>query len=71
MYICVCNGLTDRQARSQSKSSFCSVGDFYRALGVKPKCGKCIPAVREILESAAADQSEAGPGLREFTSPAN
>ncbi len=70
MYICICNGLTDREARSQSNSSFCSVTEFYRALGIKPKCGKCIPAVREILESATADESEARPGPRELTSPA-
>ncbi len=67
MYICICNGLTDRQARSQSNSS---VAEFYRALGVKPKCGKCIPAVREILESARGDESEAGLGSREIASPA-
>ena len=55
MYICICNGLTDREARSKSNSSFYSVAEFYRAMGVKPKCGKCIPAVREILESAAGE----------------
>ena len=71
MYICICNGLTDREARSQSNSSFSSVGEFYRALGIKPKCGKCIPAVRELLESATGDESKAGLGPRELTTPAN
>lgn len=64
MYICICNGLTDRQARSKSNSSFCSVAEFYRAMGVKPRCGKCIPAVREILESAAGENG-AGRGAHE------
>ncbi len=71
MYICICNGLTDRHARSQAKASFCSVAEFYRALGVKPKCGKCIRAVRGILESAAGDESQAGLAPRDHASPAD
>jgi bacterioferritin-associated ferredoxin len=27
------------------------VAAFYRALGVKPKCGKCVPLVREMLDA--------------------
>lgn len=51
MYLCICNAITDRQARSQCPSSGCSVAAFYRALGVTPKCGKCVPIVREILDA--------------------
>ncbi len=50
MYLCICNAITDRQARSH-RSASCSVAAFYRALGVKPKCGKCVPLVREMLEA--------------------
>ncbi|HSY79619.1 MAG TPA: (2Fe-2S)-binding protein [Verrucomicrobiae bacterium] len=50
MYLCICNAITDRQARSH-RSASCSVAAFYRALGVKPKCGKCVPLVREILDA--------------------
>jgi bacterioferritin-associated ferredoxin len=53
MYLCICNAITDRQARSYSTPSVCSVAAFYRALGVKPKCGKCVPVVREILDAQA------------------
>ncbi len=49
MYLCICNAITDRQARSHSSDSGNSVAAFYRALGVKPKCGKCVPTVRELL----------------------
>jgi bacterioferritin-associated ferredoxin len=50
MYICICHAITDRQARAHCSSS-CSVAAFYRALGVKPKCGKCVPLVREMLDA--------------------
>lgn len=49
MYLCICNAITDRQARAHASASGRSVADFYRALGVKPKCGKCVPTVREML----------------------
>jgi bacterioferritin-associated ferredoxin len=47
MYICLCNGFTDKQVRA-----VCGAGDsaasVYRSLGVRPKCGKCVPLVRQI-----------------------
>ncbi|HUY38113.1 MAG TPA: hypothetical protein VMV13_04750 [Candidatus Binataceae bacterium] len=49
MYLCICNAITDRQARSQGTASGCSVAAFYRTLGVTLKCGKCVPVLREIL----------------------
>jgi bacterioferritin-associated ferredoxin len=53
MYLCICNAITDRQARSHVTASGWSVAAFYRALGVKPKCGKCVPVVREMLDAQA------------------
>jgi bacterioferritin-associated ferredoxin len=49
MYVCICNAISDRQARSHTDSAGCSVAALYRVLGVKPKCGKCAPALREML----------------------
>jgi bacterioferritin-associated ferredoxin len=49
MYVCICNAISDRQARSHTDSGACSVAAFYRSLGVKPKCGKCAPALRDML----------------------
>ena len=58
MYLCICNAITDRQARSHGTTADYSVAAFYRALGVKPKCGKCVRVVREMLD-AEANSSEA------------
>jgi bacterioferritin-associated ferredoxin len=52
MYLCICNAITDREARPHATSSGCSVAAFYRTLGVKPQCGKCAPAMRQLLDSA-------------------
>ncbi|MGH7073950.1 MAG: (2Fe-2S)-binding protein [Stellaceae bacterium] len=51
MYVCVCNGLTTREIRAVA-ASCPSTGGVYRALGVQPRCGKCIPAIRGMVAAA-------------------
>ena len=53
MYVCLCNAFTDRQVRAVCSAAGSSTAAVYCALGVKPKCGKCVPTVREILNEAA------------------
>jgi bacterioferritin-associated ferredoxin len=65
MYLCICNAITDRQARAH-QSDTCSVAAFYRALGVKPKCGKCVPLVREMLEAKAGSRDAREDDCREI-----
>jgi bacterioferritin-associated ferredoxin len=54
MYICLCNGFTDGQVRRSADAGPCSVGQIYQALGCRPKCGKCVPLVRDILRDSGA-----------------
>lgn len=49
MIVCLCNAFTDRQVRAAYPTAGCSAARVYRALGVKPKCGKCVPMVRQIV----------------------
>lgn len=49
MYICLCNAVTDRAIRTVARQADCSVSDVYRALNCAPKCGKCVPMVRDML----------------------
>jgi bacterioferritin-associated ferredoxin len=57
MYVCVCNGLTTRQIRSAA-ASCSSTGGVYRALGVTPQCGKCIPTIRATVNAARQERVE-------------
>lgn len=59
MYICLCNGFTDRQVRSSTETGSVSVSQVYKALGCQPKCGKCVPIVRDMLKSVGILPSEA------------
>lgn len=57
MYVCVCNGLTTRQV--QGAAACCSsTGGVYRALGVAPQCGKCIPTIRSIVNAVHQERVE-------------
>ena len=49
MYICVCHAITDRDVRAQAQGECSTVSMIYRSLGAKPKCGKCVPLVRQLL----------------------
>ncbi|HWB49002.1 MAG TPA: (2Fe-2S)-binding protein [Stellaceae bacterium] len=59
MYICLCNGLTDRDVRARCEGE-CSVAMVYRSLGCEPQCGKCVPFVRQMLRERTSAGVEAG-----------
>lgn len=54
MYICLCNGLTDRDIRRAAAAGDGSVAQLYRSLGCAPRCGKCVPTVREMVAERSA-----------------
>jgi bacterioferritin-associated ferredoxin len=49
MYVCLCNGITDREFRAHVAVEDCTVSTVYRSLGKKPQCGKCVPYVKQLL----------------------
>jgi bacterioferritin-associated ferredoxin len=56
MYVCLCNGLTDRDLRPHTMGATggrCSVSMVYQACGCRPQCGKCVPFVRQMLREGS------------------
>src|SRR3954471_22903381 len=53
MYVCLCNGLTDRDLRPHTIGGRCSVSMVYQACGCRPQCGKCVPFVRQMLREGS------------------
>jgi bacterioferritin-associated ferredoxin len=49
MYVCLCNAITDRDVRAHAADENTTVSMVYRSLGIKPKCGKCVPYVSQLL----------------------
>jgi bacterioferritin-associated ferredoxin len=61
MYVCLCHGYTDRQVRSATRPDG-NVADVYRVLGSPPRCGKCVPMVRDLVRAGATDDRDASAG---------
>jgi bacterioferritin-associated ferredoxin len=66
MYVCLCNGLSDRQVKCAAQAERCTVADVYRALGKRAVCGMCAPMVRDIIRGVPTMRL----GLTDQRSPA-
>ena len=49
MYICICNGLTERDIRACADEGACTLRELEHCLGVGAGCGRCKPAAAELL----------------------
>jgi len=53
MYVCICNALRDKELAAASHDVK-SVGEVFRRCGRRPRCGKCLPDVAQMIEAARA-----------------
>lgn len=52
MYLCNCNGFTDREARlAIRRTGARSVAAVYRELECRPICGRCKPMLRDMVDA--------------------
>ncbi|WP_420402601.1 (2Fe-2S)-binding protein [Nisaea sp.] len=56
MYVCLCNGFTNRCVDRAIDSGARTVGQVYQNVGCRPQCGTCRNTIREQI---AARTSEA------------
>lgn len=55
MYVCLCHGLNDRQVRAAIQEGGAgSVAQVYQHYELQPRCGKCVPYVRDMVRDATA-----------------
>ena len=50
MFVCVCNGITERQIREAIDNGARSLPELTAALGVAAGCGTCADYTRFLLE---------------------
>lgn len=62
MYVCICNALKDKQlAEAAADPSVKSSACVFKRCDARPKCGRCLPDVAEIVSSVQiSDGNEAG-----------
>ncbi len=54
MYVCICNGITDRQIREAAQAGCSSVTEMTMRTGAGSCCGSCVELVGELIEDTRA-----------------
>ncbi|CTP93296.1 hypothetical protein XTPLMG728_3668 [Xanthomonas translucens pv. poae] len=52
MYVCICNGVTDRQIREAADAGCRSVSELTMRTGCGATCGSCLDMAGDLLEHA-------------------
>ena len=53
MYVCLCNGLTEKDIRAAARAGAASVEDAYRRLGGEPICRCCVETAEALIDGEA------------------
>ena len=59
MYVCICNGVTDRQIREAAASGVRSVSELTMRTGCGATCGTCLETAADILAAHAPERRSA------------
>ncbi len=57
MYVCLCNGFTDRDVKSAIASGADAVPNVYECLGASPQCAKCSIQIRELIQEEKSQKA--------------
>ncbi|EKV30149.1 hypothetical protein C882_4549 [Caenispirillum salinarum AK4] len=58
MYVCICNGLTDKDFTRAARAGATTVGQAFGVLGERPQCGKCFGCARQCIAEARLDMAQ-------------
>lgn len=64
MYVCLCHGIRCRDVKDAAGQGACRAGDVFRHMACKPQCGRCLPTIRDMLQTGS------GAGMRAHRQPA-
>ena len=56
MYVCICNGITDKQIKKAIAGGVTSLEELHDELGVASQCGSCSDHAMMIIDEAQARQ---------------
>ncbi len=55
MYVCLCNGVTDRHIRDAVDKGCNSIGELTMRTGCGASCGSCLDMASEMIEQMRAE----------------
>lgn len=56
MYVCLCNGVTDRDIHQAVADGVETMRELRMATGCSGNCGRCAPVARDVLQHAMEQQ---------------
>lgn len=54
MVVCVCNAIRERDVRHAAREGASTPCSAYARLGMRPRCGQCVPFARAIIDQEHA-----------------
>lgn len=54
MYVCICNGITDKQINKEIKAGAKTLEDLQQNLGVATCCGNCADCANKLLKEGGS-----------------
>lgn len=59
MYVCICNALREKEIKAAAGDNVATVAEVFNRCGTRPRCGKCVPDVAQMIENASNMESGA------------
>ena len=59
VYVCVCNGVTEREIRDVSAAGCGSVAELTMRTGCGASCGSCLDMAQALIDEAHASKAHA------------
>lgn len=57
MYVCICNGVTERQIREAADAGCASLAELTMRTGCGSTCGTCLDTAAAVLGAARSEAS--------------
>ena len=64
MYVCICNGVTERDIRQAAEAGCRSLPELTMRTGCGATCGSCLEAAAALLEQARSERELSLPVLQ-------
>ena len=63
MYVCICNGITDREVREVAAAGCRSVAELTMRTGAGAGCGSCLELAAQILDEHSPEKTQSANAL--------
>lgn len=70
MYVCICHALNDKQVTKALENGARTPASVFRHFERQVQCGKCVPMMRDMVQSHCANQCVACPSQAAAHHPA-